>query len=982
MLFIHNIYIIITNIGQPATHKYSGCDIHTRQSNLSGETIGDSITIRGAREHNLKNIDVVIPRGKITVITGLSGSGKSTLAFDTLYAEGQRRYVESLSAYARQFLGMMNKPDVDSIEGLSPAISIDQKTTSRNPRSTVGTVTEIYDYLRLLYARVGIPHCPVCRKPISRQGADEIARSVLESWPGQRIEILAPLARGAKGRFEKELEALRKAGIYRAYVDGELSDLSEGIPKLDKNRKHTILALLDRLAPSADGAERLHEAIESALRQGNGIAIIRHPKTGDGRQETMFSRMNACPEHNVSLGEIQPRDFSFNSPFGACPDCHGLGFKMEFDPDLIMPDRSLSIAEGAITCYKSLMEGSWRMHQILGVAQKYGIDIEAPVSKMPRDKMDILLYGTKEKLSFKYKSRGKGTSYEYESEFEGIIPQLERLFHQTQSEARKEEISKFMLEKTCPRCKGRRLKDEMLSVQVGGKSIMDVCHMPISDAKAHLRSLRLGKSDGAVAAPILKEIASRLEFLENVGLNYLNLARESATLSGGESQRIRLATQIGSNLTGIVYVLDEPSIGLHQRDNARLLATLRRLRDLGNTLVVVEHDEDTMLEADHIIDMGPGAGSLGGEVIAAGTAREIMAQGRSITGDYLAGRRAIPKPAGRRKPRGTVELVGASENNLKGVYAGFPLGVLACVTGVSGSGKSSLVTETLYPLLSNMLNGSKLKAGKVGEVRGAHQLDKIISVDQSPIGRTPRSNPATYVGVFTPIRSLYSRTPESRARGYTPGRFSFNVAEGRCENCEGDGLIRIAMHFLADVYVPCEVCKGRRYDSQTLEILYKGKSVADVLEMSVDEAFLFFENIPAIRNKLETIRDVGLGYVKLGQPATTLSGGEAQRVKLAHELSKRSTGRTMFVLDEPTTGLHFDDVGKLLSVLQRLVDKGNTVIVIEHNLDVIKSADWVIDLGPEGGEDGGRVIAHGTPEKVAASGTHTGLYLRRALERG
>ncbi|MEW6035137.1 MAG: excinuclease ABC subunit UvrA [Candidatus Micrarchaeota archaeon] len=930
--------------------------------------------IRGAREHNLKNISVEIPRGKITVVTGLSGSGKSTLAFDTLYAEGQRRYVESLSAYARQFLGIMNKPDVDSIEGLSPAISIDQKTTSRNPRSTVGTVTEIYDYLRLLYARVGLPHCPICKKPISRQGPDEIAASLFSSRGGQKIEMLAPIARGEKGRFEKEFERLRKAGIYKAYVNGELLDISGETPKLDKNKKHAISALMDKVALTEENRERLHEAIEAALKQGNGTLIARN-----GKHETLYSRKNACPEHGISLGDIQPRDFSFNSPFGACPECHGLGFKMEFDPDLIIPDRSLSIIDGAVTCYKSLMEGGWRMHQIREVALNYDIEIDVPVSKIPKEKLDILLYGTKDQLKFKYKSKS-GSSYEYTSDFEGIIPQLGRLFHQTQSESRKEEIAKFMLEKTCPKCKGRRLKDEILGVLVGGRNIMEVCELPISGARSYLSGLELGEGGRKISAPILKEIGSRLEFLENVGLSYLNLARESATLSGGESQRIRLATQIGSNLTGIVYVLDEPSIGLHQRDNSKLLATLKRLRDLGNTLVVVEHDEETMRECDHLIDMGPGAGRLGGEIVAFGGVEDIVREKRSITGDYLAGRKAIPLPSERRKKKGVIELVGASENNLKDVYAGFPLGVLTCITGVSGSGKSSLITETLYPTLSNMLMGSKLKAGRHREIRGAHELDKIITVDQSPIGRTPRSNPATYVGAFTPIRELFSKTPEARARGYTPGRFSFNVAEGRCENCEGDGLIKIAMHFLADVYVPCEVCKGKRYDSQTLEIAYKGKNIADVLDMSVEEALEFFQNIPAIKHKLETICDVGLGYVKLGQPATTLSGGEAQRVKLAHELSRRSTGRTMYLLDEPTTGLHFDDVSKLLQVLQRLVDKGNTVIVIEHNLDVIKSADWVIDLGPEGGEEGGRIVAHGTPEQVAKSNTHTGSYLRKVLD--
>jgi excinuclease ABC subunit A len=894
-----------------------------------------------------------------------------------LYAEGQRRYVESLSAYARQFLGIMNKPDVDSIEGLSPAISIDQKTTSRNPRSTVGTVTEIYDYMRLLFARVGQPHCPVCRKPISRQGPDEIRANLFSSSEGKKVEFLAPIARGEKGRFEKEFERLRKAGFYKVYVNGELLDVSAKNPKLDKNIKQTISVIIDKVTIETASKDRIHEAIESSLKEGNGVMIARC-----GKKETLYSRHNACPEHGISLGEIQPRDFSFNSPFGACPECHGLGFKMEFDPDLVIPDRSRSILEGAITCYKGLMEGGWRMHQVREVASNNGIDLEMPVSKIPKEKLDIVLYGTKNRMRFTYESRSGGSRYEYEGDFEGVIPQLERLFQQTKSERRKEEIAKFMLESTCPKCKGMRLKDEILGVLIGEKNIMEICLLPIGNAKAYLKSLSLDESEKKISAPILKEINTRLEFLENVGLNYLDLARESSTLSGGESQRIRLATQIGSNLTGIIYVLDEPSIGLHQRDNSKLLATLKRLRDLGNTLVVVEHDEETMREADHIIDMGPGAGLKGGNVVAIGKVDDIMRNDASITGDYLSGRRTIPVPEKRRPADGKLILKGASENNLKNLDVTFPLGTFICVTGVSGSGKSSLIAETLYPALSNILNGSKLKVGKSREIDGPYQLDKVITVDQSPIGRTPRSNPATYIGAFTPIRDLFSKTEESRARGYNPGRFSFNVPQGRCENCEGDGLIKIEMHFLADVYVPCEVCKGKRYDSQTLEIMYKGKNIADILDMSVDEAHGFFANIPMIRRKLETIKDVGLGYIKLGQPATTLSGGEAQRVKLATELSKRSTGKTMYLLDEPTTGLHFDDVNRLLEVLQRLVDRGNTVIVIEHNLDVIKSADWIIDLGPEGGEAGGKVVAAGTPEAVARSHTYTGAYLKKALSSG
>ncbi|MGV8085858.1 MAG: excinuclease ABC subunit UvrA [Candidatus Bilamarchaeum sp.] len=934
----------------------------------------DKIIIKGAREHNLKNVSVEIPRGKITVITGLSGSGKSTLAFDTLYAEGQRRYVESLSAYARQFLGLMNKPDVDSIEGLSPAISIDQKTTSRNPRSTVGTVTEIYDYLRLLFARVGHPHCPVCKKPISKQGSDEIAANLFSVWLDKKVEVLSVIARGEKGRFENEFERLKKAGFYKVYVNGEPLDISENIPKLDKNIKNTILVIIDKLSINQENKERLHEALENALKEGNGFIIARHEK-----EDKLYSQKNACPEHGISLGEIQPRDFSFNSPFGACGECHGLGFKMEFDPDLIIPDKSLSIIDGAVVCYGRLMEGGWRLTQVREVALNYGIDIEAPISKVPKEKLDLLLYGTDEKIKFKYQSKNTGSKYEFESKFEGIVPQLQRLYHQTESEGRKEEIAKFMLEKQCPKCNGKRLKDEMLSVLFGDKSIIDLCELSITAAKEHFEKVSLTSSEKQIASPILKEINSRLEFLENVGLNYLNLARESSTLSGGESQRIRLATQIGSNLTGIVYVLDEPSIGLHQRDNSKLLATLKRLRDLGNTLIVVEHDEETIREADYIIDMGPGAGRLGGEIVASGDLKAIMKSARSVTAQYLSGKKSISVPEKRRKSKTKITISGATENNLKNLTVNFPLGSLVAITGASGSGKSSLIYETLYPTTSNRLNGSKLREGKFKEIKGLENLDKIITVDQSPIGRTPRSNPATYVGIFTHIRELFAKTIEAKARGYGPGRFSFNVAEGRCDNCEGDGLIKIEMHFLADVYVPCEVCKGKRYNSQTLEILYKGKNISDVLDMSVEEALEFFANIPSVNNKLQTIVDVGLGYIKLGQPATTLSGGEAQRVKLSNELSRRSTGQTLYLLDEPTTGLHFEDVNKLLLVLQRLVDKGNSVIVIEHNLDVIKSSDWVIDLGPDGGLAGGQIVAEGTPEEVAKTKTYTAYYLNSVL---
>lgn len=977
----------------------------------------DKIIIKGAREHNLKNINVEIPRDKITVITGLSGSGKSTLAFDTLYAEGQRRYVESLSPYARQFLGIMNKPDVDSIEGLSPAISIDQKTTSRNPRSTVGTVTEIYDYLRLLYARVGIPHCPICKKAISKQGPDEIAQNLFSTIKiDEKIEILAPIARGEKGRFEKEFEKLKKTGLYNIYVNGELISIEQDLPKyLDKNKKQNICAVIDKVILKPDNKERLHEAIESALKEGNGVMIARI-----GTTEKSYSRKNACPEHGISLGEIQPRDFSFNSPFGACAECHGLGFKMEFDVDLIIPDKTKSIIDGAIVCYGRLMEAGWRLQQIREVAINSGIEIDEPVSKIPKERLDILLYGSKDKIQFRYESK-RGSTYEYERNFEGIIPQLERLYHQTESEGRKEEIAKYMREEKCPKCKGKRLKDEMLSVLVGEKNIMEICDMPINLARKFLNNLnspipkrsqedltqidvrkdnsnlRLKpqpeenhmnsgvdlpkRLESQVATPILKEINSRLEFLENVGLNYLTVSRESATLSGGESQRIRLATQIGANLTGIVYVLDEPSIGLHQRDNSRLLGTLKKLRDLGNTLVVVEHDEETMFEADHIIDMGPYAGVLGGEVVAQGKVNDIINNPKSITGLYLSGKKSIAKPESRRKSKQMLEIIGASENNLKNIDVSIPLGIFVCISGVSGSGKSSLINDIVYPRLSFALNGTKLREGKHRAVKGMQYLDKIIQVDQSPIGRTPRSNPATYVGLFTPIRDLFANTPESKARGYSPGRFSFNVAEGRCDNCEGDGMIKIEMHFLADVYVMCEVCKGKRYNSQTLEVNYKGKNISEILGMSVDEAHEFFQNIPSIANKLQTIKDVGLGYIKLGQSATTLSGGEAQRVKLATELSKRGIGNTMYLLDEPTTGLHFDDVNKLLTVLQRLVDKGNSIVVIEHNLDVLKSADWIIDLGPEGGDRGGRVVAEGTPEEVAKSGTYTAKYLGKIMEK-
>jgi excinuclease ABC subunit A len=884
--------------------------------------------------------------------------------------------VESLSPYARQFLGMMGQPDVDSIEGLSPAISIDQKTTSRNPRSTVGTVTEIYDYLRLLYARVGEPHCPVCMKLISSQGSDQIVNSIKSLWAGKKVSISYPIARGEKGTYDDELKKLKNLGLYKISVDGKEEDLSAGIPKLDKNKKHTILVNVDSLTCGKENHGRLSEAVETALKE-NGILIAKCET-----EERMFSSKNACPEHNISLGELQPRDFSFNAPFGACPECHGLGFKMEFSPDLIIPDRSVSIMDGAIVCYKRIMEGSWRLQQIMSVARENGIRMDVPVSEIPKEKLDVLLYGTDKTMKFTYESKTRNSTYEYNSVFEGVIPQLERLFHQTASEMRKEEIGKFMRELQCPTCKGNRLKPEILSVLVGGKGIMEICGLPITQARTHLASTKFGENSRKISAPILKEINSRLEFLENVGLDYLNLGRESGTLSGGESQRIRLATQIGSNLTGVLYVLDEPSIGLHQKDNEKLLVTLKRLRDMGNTLVVVEHDEETMRECDHLVDMGPGAGIHGGRVVAEGGVEDLIKAPESLTGAYLSGKKSIPVPKARRKPVGALKIIGARGNNLKNIDVELPLGVLTCITGVSGSGKSTLVSETLHPRLANFFNGSALECAPCTRIDGMGKLDRAIVVDQSPIGRTPRSNPATYVGMFTAIRDLFAKIPESRSRGYGPGRFSFNVEGGRCQNCEGDGLIKISMHFLADVYVECEICRGKRYNSQTLEVKYKGKSISDVLEMDIEEASKFFESLPAISSKLKTLNDVGLGYMKLGQPATTLSGGEAQRVKLATELSKRASGMTMYLLDEPTTGLHFDDVKKLLDVLARLVDKGNTVVIIEHNLDVIKSADWVIDLGPDGGDAGGKVMAQGTPEEVAKSGTHTGEYLGRALSGG
>mgnify|MGYP002510254601 FL=1 len=940
----------------------------------------DKIVIKGARENNLKNIDVTIPRDKLVVLTGLSGSGKSSLAFETLYAEGQRRYVESLSSYARMFLGQMEKPDVDYIEGLSPAISIDQKTTSKNPRSTVGTVTEIYDYLRLLWARVGTPHCPICGKEIKQQTIDQIIDQVLTLPEATRIQVLAPVIRGKKGEHNKVFEDARKSGYVRVRADGSLYDLTEEI-KLDKNRKHSIEIVVDRLVIREDVARRLTDSVETASNLSGGIVIIN--VLGDEERDVLFSQNYACEDCGVSIEELTPRMFSFNNPYGACPTCTGLGSQMKIDPDRILPNRSLSILEGAITAsgwnhIKS--DGISRMY-FDALAKKYKFKLTDPVEKLSDEVMDIILYGTKgEKLTLNYdQPRGKGTLYQ---PFEGIVNNLERRYRETQSDAMKREIEECMSECPCPTCQGRRLKREALAVTVGGSSIHDFCEKPVDEALAFLDTITLTDTQAMIADQILKEIRARLGFLKSVGLQYLTLTRQAGTLSGGESQRIRLATQIGSSLMGVLYILDEPSIGLHQRDNDLLLGTLKHLRDLGNTLIVVEHDEDTMRAADYIVDIGPGAGVHGGQVVACGTAEEVMNTPGSITGDYLAGRKKVPVPAERRKGNGhTLTVRGAAENNLRHIDVGFPLGTFIAVTGVSGSGKSSLVNEILYKRLGAELNRTKARPGKHDGMEGIEYLDKVIAIDQSPIGRTPRSNPATYTGLFNDIRELFASTQDAKTRGYGPGRFSFNVRGGRCEACSGDGLLKIEMHFLPDIYVPCEVCKGKRYNRETLEVRYKGKNIHEVLEMTVEEALPFFENLPRLYNRVKTLKDVGLGYVKLGQPSTTLSGGEAQRVKLATELSKQSTGSTVYILDEPTTGLHTADVHQLVEVLQRFVDKGNTVVVIEHNLDVIKTADYIIDLGPEGGSGGGTVVCTGTPEEVARHpGSYTGKYLKPVLE--
>lgn len=940
----------------------------------------DKIVIRGAREHNLKNVNLTIPRDKLIVMTGLSGSGKSSLAFDTIYADGQRRYMESLSSYARMFLGQMEKPDVDSIEGLSPAISIDQKTTSKNPRSTVGTVTEIYDYLRLLYARIGIPHCPICGREIRHQTIDQIVDRVKELPEGTKIQILAPIARGRKGEYQKELDGIRKQGFVRVRVDGILYDLSEKI-KPEKNKKHNIEVVVDRLVVKPEMDSRLTDSLETAGKLTDGLIYI---DVIDG-EELHFSQSYACPEHNISVDELVPRMFSFNNPFGACPRCTGLGVLRRVDERLVIPDPSLSIREGAIRAsgWNSLDENSVAMMYYNAISKHYGISLDTPVKDLKPEELGIFLYGTGgEKIRIDViDSFGGGYR---NSDFEGVINNLERRYRDSGSSYSRDEIeSNYMSDTLCPDCHGERLKPESLAVTVAGVNISDFCKMSISEAVEFIEKMELSERDQLIGARILKEIRGRLSFLKNVGLEYLTLSRSAGTLSGGESQRIRLATQIGSALMGVLYILDEPSIGLHQRDNDKLIATLCRLRDMGNTVIVVEHDEDTMRAADYIVDVGPGAGVHGGEIVCAGTAEEIMACEQSVTGQYLSGRRFIPVPAERRKPDGRwLTVRGAAENNLKNIDVSFPLGLFTCVTGVSGSGKSSLVNEILYKELAARLNRAKTKAGSFREIEGVDYLDKIIAIDQAPIGRTPRSNPATYTGLFTDIRDLFASTNDAKMRGYGTGRFSFNVKGGRCEACQGDGIIKIEMHFLPDIFVPCEVCKGHRYNRETLEVKYKGKSIYDVLEMTVEEGLSFFSNLPKLARRLQTLYDVGLGYVKIGQPATTLSGGEAQRVKLAAELSKRPTGRTVYILDEPTTGLHTADVHKLIEVLRKLSADGNTIIVIEHNLDVIKTADYIIDLGPEGGSGGGTVVARGTPEEICECETsYTGRYLKKLLSQ-
>jgi excinuclease ABC subunit A len=937
----------------------------------------DKIIVKGARAHNLKNIDVEIPRDKLVVLTGLSGSGKSSLAFDTIYAEGQRRYVESLSAYARQFLGQMDKPDVDAIEGLSPAISIDQKTTSRNPRSTVGTVTEIYDYLRLLFARIGRPVCPEHGIEITSQTIEQMVDRLLAYPERTKMQILAPIVSGRKGTHAKTLEDIRKQGYVRVRVDGEMRELTENI-ELEKNKKHSIEVVVDRIIIKEGIAARLADSLETALKLADGKVLI----DVIGQEELLFSEKHACPYCGFSIGELEPRMFSFNSPYGACPDCDGLGATLEVDLDLVIPNDELTLREHAIAPWEP--QSSQYYPQLLeAVCSHYGIDMDVPVKDLPKEQLDKILYGSGgEKIYFRYQN-DFGQIREQYIVFEGVIPNVERRYRETSSDYVREQMEKYMAQQPCPTCKGNRLKKESLAVLVGGKHIGEVTALSVAEALEFFQNLQLSEKEKKIAHLILREITERLSFLKNVGLDYLTLNRSAGTLSGGEAQRIRLATQIGSRLTGVLYVLDEPSIGLHQRDNDRLIATLKSMRDIGNTLIVVEHDEDTMLAADYLIDIGPGAGIHGGQVVAAGTPQEVMNNPNSLTGQYLSGKKFIPIPAERRKPDGRwIEIVGAKENNLKNVSVKIPLGTFVAVTGVSGSGKSTLVNEILYKALAQKLHRAKAKPGEHKTIKGLEHLDKVIDIDQSPIGRTPRSNPATYTGVFDDIREVFAATNEAKVRGYKKGRFSFNVKGGRCEACRGDGIIKIEMHFLPDVYVPCEVCHGKRYNRETLEVTYKGKNIAEVLDMTVEDALAFFENIPKIKRKLQTLYDVGLGYMKLGQPATTLSGGEAQRVKLAAELHRRSTGRTLYILDEPTTGLHVDDISRLLKVLQRLVDNGDTVLVIEHNLDVIKTADYIIDLGPEGGDQGGQIVATGTPEEVAeVESSYTGRYLKPILER-
>ena len=942
--------------------------------------MNDKIIIKGAKENNLKNIDITLPRDSLIVFTGLSGSGKTSLAFDTIYAEGQRRYVESLSSYARMFLGQMEKPDVESIEGLSPAISIDQKTTSRNPRSTVGTVTEIHDYLRLLYARVGLAHCYKCGKPIEKQSVDQMVQRILGKGEGKRILLLAPVIRERKGEHVKVFEDLRKQGFARVMVDGEVASLSEEF-QLEKNKKHSIYAVVDRIVVKEEARSRISDSLETAMDLSGGVVVIRDADSGE---EEMMSSNYACPDCGINIEELEPRMFSFNSPFGACPSCSGLGTLMKTDPDIILPNKNKTLREGAIAVsgWDSSKENSMAGMYLEALSKHYGFSLDVPVKDLPKKAIDAILYGTgKEKIRIEYeRDYGSGS---FMSAFEGIIPNIERRYQETTSDTMKEELEEYMSNIPCPACHGARLKPEVLAVTVGGKSIAEVSDMSVRELKRFFEELELSERDQMIAGSILKEIKHRIGFLADVGLDYITLSRAAYTLSGGEAQRIRLATQIGSRLTGVLYILDEPSIGLHQRDNDKLLATLKNLRDLGNTLIVVEHDEDTMRAADHIVDIGPGAGVHGGELVAQGTCEEIMQVERSITGQYLSGKKKVPIPQTRRKPTGWLEVKGARENNLKNIDVKFPLGVMTLVTGVSGSGKSSLVNEILHKSLSHELMRTKAKPGLFDEILGKEALDKVIDIDQSPIGRTPRSNPATYTGVFDMIRDVFASTPDAKMHGYKNGRFSFNVKGGRCEACKGDGIVRIEMHFLPDIYVPCDVCKGKRYNEETLSVRYKGKNIFEVLEMTCEEAAEFFAPIQRIKRKLDTLCEVGLGYMKLGQPSTMLSGGEAQRVKLATELSKKSTGRTLYILDEPTTGLHVADVDRLVKILDKLVQGGNSVVIIEHNLDVIKTADYIIDLGPEGGDRGGTVVAAGTPEEIAACDrSYTGQYLKRILKEG